>query len=352
MTPRTTTAGTAPSRSPRRGATASSCGPGSTPSPVGAISSARAPRRARTCRPTWRKVRTARGGGRRAAGERACHSRPRRIPRSPSAGLESEVPAEVALWLSCRRAESRPGPGPALGAPGLGARPVGRPGHDDPLEDLPRLAERARARFSTWYEMFPRSAASGTSHGTLADVAGPPDYVERMGFDVLYLPPIHPIGRTARKGRDQPPMPARTTWAAPGPSARSRGAYGDPSRSRNVRRFRSPGGDAAGRGIEVALDLAFQASPDHPWVRNIRRGSGTARRHDPLRREPAQEVRGHLPLRLRVRGLAGLVDGAARRRPFLDRSGRAHLQGRQPAHEAVRLLGVVDRLRATPRCPT
>jgi starch synthase (maltosyl-transferring) len=65
------------------------------------------------------------------------------------------------------------------------------------------VADREKARFSTWYEMFPRSASSDpTRHGTFADVRAKLPYVAHMGFDVLYLPPIHPIGRTGRKGRD------------------------------------------------------------------------------------------------------------------------------------------------------
>ena len=63
--------------------------------------------------------------------------------------------------------------------------------------------------------MFPRSASSGTSHGTLADVRARLDYVERMGFDVLYLPPIHPIGHTARKGRDAAVIAEATDVGSP-----------------------------------------------------------------------------------------------------------------------------------------
>src|SRR5207237_1441393 len=62
--------------------------------------------------------------------------------------------------------------------------------------------DRAKAGFSAWYEMFPRSAASNGNHGTLKDVEARLPYVASMGFDVLYLPPIHPIGQAFRKGRN------------------------------------------------------------------------------------------------------------------------------------------------------
>jgi starch synthase (maltosyl-transferring) len=126
----------------------------------------------------------------------------------------------------------------------------------------------AKARFSTWYEMFPRSAASDASrHGTFADVREKLDYVAQMGFDVLYLPPIHPIGRTGRKGRegtvtagtDDPGSPWAIGGAEGGHTAihPDLGTLGD---------FRDLVANAAARGIDVAIDLAFQASPDHPWV--------------------------------------------------------------------------------------
>ena len=129
-------------------------------------------------------------------------------------------------------------------------------------------AERERARFSTWYELFPRSA-SGTDrrHGTFADVTAQLDRIAAMGFDVLYLPPIHPIGHVARKGRNN------TTTAAPG-DVGSPWAIGSPEGGHDAIHpelgtfadFAALVEAAAEHGIEIALDLALQCAPDHPWV--------------------------------------------------------------------------------------
>jgi starch synthase (maltosyl-transferring) len=124
----------------------------------------------------------------------------------------------------------------------------------------------AKARFSTWYEMFPRSA-SATGHGTFADVRGHLDYVEEMGFDVLYLPPIHPIGVTSRKGPNGTPTAGPNDVGSPWAiGAKDGGHTSVHPQLGTLAEFRELLGDAASRGIDVAIDLAFQASPDHPWV--------------------------------------------------------------------------------------
>ena len=83
--------------------------------------------------------------------------------------------------------------------------------------ELSIVVDRLRARFSAWYEMFPRStAAEPGRHGTFADVEARLPYIAKMGFDVLYLPPIHPIGRQFRKGRNNTSRPSRATRAARG----------------------------------------------------------------------------------------------------------------------------------------
>ena len=133
----------------------------------------------------------------------------------------------------------------------------------------PVLAERPRARFGSWYEMFPRSAADEPGrHGTFADVERRLDYVAAMGFDVLYLPPVHPIGRTNRKGRDGAPKAGPGDPGSPWAIGAEEGgheavhpALGTLADFDHLLRA------AADKGIEVALDLAFQCSPDHPWVK-------------------------------------------------------------------------------------
>jgi starch synthase (maltosyl-transferring) len=130
------------------------------------------------------------------------------------------------------------------------------------------VADREKARFSTWYEMFPRSASSDpTRPGTFADVRAKLPYVAHMGFDVLYLPPIHPIGRTGRKGRDGATRAAvgdpGSPWAIGAAEGGHRSVHPELG---SLDDFVDLVTAAAARGIDVAIDLAFQASPDHPWV--------------------------------------------------------------------------------------
>jgi starch synthase (maltosyl-transferring) len=124
------------------------------------------------------------------------------------------------------------------------------------------------ARFSSWYELFPRSASPVPGrHGTLRDVIDRLAYVEDLGFDVLYLPPIHPIGRTFRKGPnnvttagpDDPGVP----WAIGGPEGGHTAIHPDLGTFDD---FDALVAAARKRGIRIALDIAFQASPDHPFV--------------------------------------------------------------------------------------
>jgi starch synthase (maltosyl-transferring) len=139
-------------------------------------------------------------------------------------------------------------------------------GRRDPLE-RPVLVERDRARAGAWYELFPRSAAHAERHGTFRDVEGLLPEIERLGFDVLYLPPIHPIGRTARKGKNNAPKagPADvgSPWAI---GAREGGHTAVHPELGTLDDFRRLVGRAAEHGLEVALDLAYQVSPDNPWV--------------------------------------------------------------------------------------
>ena len=130
--------------------------------------------------------------------------------------------------------------------------------------------DRARARFSSWYEFFPRSQAfEAGKHGTLRDVIGRLDEVQRMGFDVLYLPPIHPVGRAFRKGRNNAttaePGEVGSPWAIGAAEGGHDAIHPDLG---TLDDFDALVMAAAERGIEVALDMAFQCSPDHPYVRS------------------------------------------------------------------------------------
>ncbi|HEY3784267.1 MAG TPA: alpha-1,4-glucan--maltose-1-phosphate maltosyltransferase [Steroidobacteraceae bacterium] len=129
--------------------------------------------------------------------------------------------------------------------------------------------ERERARFSTWYEMFPRSAADTPGqHGTFADVEKLLPYVASMGFDVLYLPPIHPIGKSERKGRNNAPASQEGEPGSPWAIGAAQGGHKDihPELG-TLEAFKHLVAEAGKHGIELALDIAFQATPDHPYVR-------------------------------------------------------------------------------------
>ncbi|HEX6288433.1 MAG TPA: alpha-1,4-glucan--maltose-1-phosphate maltosyltransferase [Herpetosiphonaceae bacterium] len=133
---------------------------------------------------------------------------------------------------------------------------------------LPLFVDRVRARFSAWYELFPRSYAKEPgAHGTFRDAAERLPAVREMGFDVVYLPPIHPIGRTNRKGRNNTlvaePSDVGSPWAIGGPEGGHDAIHPQLGDEDDFAYFV----DATHRlGMEVALDFAIQCSPDHPWV--------------------------------------------------------------------------------------
>jgi starch synthase (maltosyl-transferring) len=126
---------------------------------------------------------------------------------------------------------------------------------------LPLLVERPRARASAWYELFPRS------FGTLRDVIALVPYVAELGFDILYLPPIHPIGRAHRKGPNNAltagPGDPGSPWAIGGREGGHDAIHPDLG---TLEDFTALVSAARRHRVELALDIALQASPDHPWV--------------------------------------------------------------------------------------
>jgi starch synthase (maltosyl-transferring) len=129
--------------------------------------------------------------------------------------------------------------------------------------------DRVRARFSTWYELFPRSASAREGvHGTFLDVIDRLDYVRRLGADILYLPPIHPIGVTTRKGRNGAVVAEADDVGSPWAIGAEEGGHTaiHPELG-TLDELAKLVGAARDAGIEVALDIAFQCSPDHPWVK-------------------------------------------------------------------------------------
>ena len=150
-------------------------------------------------------------------------------------------------------------------------------------KELRLWVDRERARFSSWYELFPRSTAPAakedqpaakenqpdpTRHGTFADVELLLPEIAAMGFDILYMPPIHPIGRAFRKGPNNTPSTdpgdPGSPWAIGSPEGGHKaihpqlGTFAD---------FDHLVAAVRANGMELALDIAIQCSPDHPWVK-------------------------------------------------------------------------------------
>ena len=187
-----------------------------------------------------------------AAGARSDASRLRdwaTALRAPGAARDAAVGFDDAAMAACRRHPDR--------------------AHAATWE--PRLevvVDPPRARFSAWYELFPRSTSPDPKrHGTLRDVIARLDYVRELGFDVLYLPPIHPIGRTFRKGANNSehgvPADPGVPWAIGGAEGGHTAIHPELG---TIADFRALVAAARARDIDIALDIAFQVSPDHPWV--------------------------------------------------------------------------------------
>lgn len=129
--------------------------------------------------------------------------------------------------------------------------------------------ERERARFSAWYELFPRScSATPGRHGTFKDVEAHLPYIAEMGFDVLYFPPIHPIGSAFRKGKNNSLTPTPddvgSPWAIGSAEGGHKAIHPQLGTLADFRRLVAAANKA---GIDIALDIAYQCSPDHPYVR-------------------------------------------------------------------------------------
>ena len=136
-------------------------------------------------------------------------------------------------------------------------------------KELAVVVDREKALFSTWYEVFPRSCCSQAGrHGTFRDCEAWLPYIASMGFDVVYLPPIHPIGHSFRKGKNNSVAveaeDVGSPWAIGSAEGGHQGVHPELGTLEDFRHFLSKAGE---HGLEVALDIAFQCSPDHPYVR-------------------------------------------------------------------------------------
>ncbi|AKZ53922.1 Alpha-1,4-glucan:maltose-1-phosphate maltosyltransferase 2 [Streptomyces ambofaciens ATCC 23877] len=135
-------------------------------------------------------------------------------------------------------------------------------------DPLPLLVERERALYGAWYEFFPRSEGTPEQpHGTFRTAARRLPAIAAMGFDVVYLPPVHPIGTTHRKGRNNTlsatPDDVGVPWAIGSPEGGHDAIHPDLGTLDDFDHFVT---EAARHGLEIALDFALQCSPDHPWV--------------------------------------------------------------------------------------
>ncbi len=149
--------------------------------------------------------------------------------------------------------------------------------HENPLkeiftsidEECPVLVEQSKANFSSWYEFFPRSSSlEAGKHGTFNDCIKLLPRIAAMGFDVLYFPPIHPIGKMNRKGKnnnvraksDEPGSP----WAIGSDEGGHKSILSTLGSSDDFKKLIS---EAKKVGIDIAIDIAFQCAPDHPYVK-------------------------------------------------------------------------------------
>ncbi len=134
---------------------------------------------------------------------------------------------------------------------------------------LELYVDRAEANFSAWYELFPRSQGTDPEmHGTFADATRRLPEIAALGFDVVYLPPIHPIGVTHRKGRNNAASSAQGDVGSPWAIGAKEGGHTavNPALG-TLADFDLFVASALDLGLEVALDFALQCSPDHPWVK-------------------------------------------------------------------------------------
>lgn len=134
--------------------------------------------------------------------------------------------------------------------------------------ELTVMVDREQALFSSWYELFPRSCGYAGRHGTFKDCQALLPEIAGMGFDVLYLPPVHPIGTSKRKGKANAPAAEPGDPGSPWAIGSAQGGHKavHPELG-TLEEFRELVREAAKLGIEVALDIAFQCSPDHPYLK-------------------------------------------------------------------------------------
>ncbi len=213
---------------------------------------------------------------------------------------------------------------------------------------FPAYADRPRALYGSWYEFFPRSegalrdeATGKVTAGNFVTAAKRLDAVAEMGFDVIYLPPIHPIGGVNRKGPNNTLTPGPddtgSPWAIGSKDGGHDAIHPDLGTFEDFDAFVTRAGEL---GLEVALDLALQSAPDHPWATShpewfTTRADGTIAYAE----NPPKKYQDIYPLNFDNDPTGTLQRGPADR-AALDVARRPALPGGQPAHEAGGVLGV------------
>ena len=207
--------------------------------------------------------------------------------------------------------------------------------------------DRERARFGAWYELFPRS------WGGFRGVAAALPDIAALGFDIVYLPPVHPIGETHRKGRNNAERARKgdvgSPWAIGGAAGGHDALHPDLGSDADFDAMVLAARDA---GLELALDFAIQCSPDHPWLVEHpewfhRRPDGSLKyaENPPKRYQDIHNVDWDTDERDALwNALRDVVLGWCAR-------GIRVVQGRQPPHEADAVLGVADRRGSRRRTP-
>jgi starch synthase (maltosyl-transferring) len=192
-----------------------------------------------------------------------------RLVDAAASAAPDPAAAELAGWSERMRGE----PGPAEEAALAGELAELMREHDprphavDAPDVVTIRVDPPLARCGAWYELFPRSLGEAGRHGTLRDVEAALPRIADMGFDVLYLPPIHPIGAIKRKGPNNTPGAGPddpgSPWAIGAAAGGHTAVHPELGTVADVRRLAGACGE---RGMALALDLAFQCAPDHPWV--------------------------------------------------------------------------------------
>ena len=208
------------------------------------------------------------------------------------------------------------------------------------------VVERREALFSAWYELFPRSCCTENGrHGTFRECEKFLPMIAEVGFDVLYLPPIHPIGRTSRKGKNNAPVAEVEDPGSPWAIGSGEGGHKaiHPGlgtledfahflvRARELRDR-----DGPGYRLPVLAGPPLRAGSIPAWFRW--RPDGTVQYAE----NPPKKYEDIIPFDFECEEWRCALGGAQERGPFLDRTGGPHLPGRQPPHQAVSLLGVAD----------